>query len=228
MAFALALFLAVPSFAVYQFPDQFKGEIQDKAERRLLYNYARTVTRGDNKVVVKREFSGMDGALAATETVTYDNGKVAKMELDHKQTGELGFFEIKGDKIYFTLTKDGKTKQDDEIFEGNTVSTDETFPFIQKNWDLLMKGETLNIRFPVISRLETVGFKFFKDREDDKYVYIKMKPSSFVIAALVKPLTFKIEKDGERRLMEVDGRVTPKRREGNSWKDLDAIFVMKY
>lgn len=228
MAFVLALFLAVPSFAVYEFPDQFKGEIQDKAERRLLYNYRRTVTRGDNTVVVKREFLGTDGSLAATETVTYDGGRVVKMELDHKQTGELGFFEIKGDKVYFSLTKDGKTKQADEALESNTVSTDETSPFIQKNWDALMKGETLNIRFPVISRLETVGFKFFKDREDGKYVYVKMKPSSFVIAALVKPLTFKFEKEGEQRLIEVDGRVTPKRREGNSWKDLDAIFVMKY
>lgn len=228
MAFVLALFLAVPSFAVFEFPDQFKGEIQDKAERRLLYNYRRTVTRGDNTVVVKREFLGTDGSLAATETVTYDGGKVVKMELDHKQTGELGFFEIKENKLHFSLTKDGKTKQDDEPFEANTVSTDETAPFIQKKWAALMKGEILGIRFPVISRLETVGFKFFKDREDDKHVYIKMKPSSFVIAALVKPLTFKFEKEGEHRLMEVDGRVTPKRREGNSWKDLDAIFVMKY
>jgi hypothetical protein len=222
------LSVLISSMALSSVPDVFKGEIQDKAERKLLYNYKRTIEKLPNQTVSKREYSDTAGNIVATETATYEGDKVVKMELDQKQTGEQGNFTIKDGKIFFTYTKDGKTKTDDEKLEPNNISSDEIAPYLVKNWEKLMKGDTIDIRFPVIARQETVGFKFFKDRDDEKNVYIKMKPTSIVIAAIVNPLLFKMEKDGEHRVLEVDGRVTPKKKEGDSWKDLDALFVLKY
>jgi hypothetical protein len=224
----LLMMLVTANSVLAAVPDVFKGEIVDKGDRKLLYNYKRSVEKLPSQTISKREYTDVDGNLVATETSVYEGDKVIKMELDQKQTGEKGNFEIKDGKINFTYTKDGKTKTDDEKLEPNNISSDEIAPYLVKNWDKLLKGDTIDIRFPVIARQETVGFKFFKDHDDDKNVYIKMKPTSIVIAAIVNPLLFKMEKDGEHRVLEVDGRVTPKKKVGDAWKDLDALFVLKY
>ena len=38
-------------------------------------------------------------------------------------------------------------------------------PLIQRYWDRLMKGDSIRVRYLAIERLETIGFKFFKDGE---------------------------------------------------------------
>lgn len=220
----------ITSFAsdqgVFPIPDQFYGEILSKPDRKPLFKYSRIVTRGD-LVEVKRQYEALDGKPVAIETVWYQGEKAVKMKLEQLQTKEVGTWEVKGNELVFSFTKDGKEKKDTEKLEENFVSQDEIAPFMQKNWNQLVKGETIDIRLPVIFRTETVGFKFFKDSETDQIMIVTMKPSSFVIAALVKPLKFHFKKD-DHRLLEVDGRVVPKLQDGNSWKDLDAFFVMKY
>jgi hypothetical protein len=59
-------------------------------------------------------------------------------------------------------------------------------------------------------------------------VIIKMSASSFIIAALVDPLFFTMEKDGEHRVLQYDGRTTPKLKDGTKWKDLDAVTVFDW
>ena len=99
-----------------------------------------------------------------------------------------------------------------------------------------MAGETISIRLPVLDRLETVGFKFFKEKDATldgvKMTVIKMKASSFVIAALVDPVLFyfhptEIRPEGHK-CVQVVGRTVPKRKDGNKWKDLDAVMKFKY
>jgi hypothetical protein len=224
---ALVLFV-LPSWAFYQLPDISKGEIRDRAERKLLFKYERAVTKTPDGSTVKRTFSDPQGEVVAVETCFYKGDKLVRMEIDQKQIKGKGFFEVVGDKVNFQWEQNEKKKSDSEKLESNMISTDEVVPFLHKNWKAIMSGETVNIRFPVIDRAETVGFKFFKDSESEGTVTIKMKPSSIVIAALVNPLLFRFEKGGESRLLEVNGRVTPKIKEGEKWKDLDALFVLNY
>lgn len=54
-----------------------------------------------------------------------------------------------------------------------------------------------------------------------------MKPTSFIIAALVDPLVFTFEKK-TARLLEMKGRTLPKLRKGEKWKDLDAFITYDY
>ena len=53
---------------------------------------------------------------------------------------------------------------------------------------------------------------------------MKMKPSSFIIAALVDPVLITLSKDG-KDLLEIVGRVTPKRLVGGEYEPLDAEAV---
>ncbi|MFN7728679.1 MAG: hypothetical protein ACK5P7_05955 [Bdellovibrio sp.] len=66
-----------------------------------------------------------------------------------------------------------------------------------------------------------------EDVSGQKALVLRMKPSSFIIAALVKPIIFKYASDGSR-LLEMNGRVAPKQKSGDSFKDLDAEVVYFY
>ena len=76
-----------------------------------------------------------------------------------------------------------------------------------------------------------MGFEIFKigaEKFDGKdAVILKMKPSCFIIAALVNPIIFEYAADGSH-LLAMNGRVPMKKKSGNSWKDLDAEVVYSY
>jgi hypothetical protein len=105
-------------------------------------------------------------------------------------------------------------------------------PFLLDHWDALMRGEEVKCRYVVLPRVETVGFTFEKltgdKRERKGVVIIKMSATSPIIAALVDPLYFTIERDGRHRVLEYEGRTTPKLKAGNKWKDLDAVTVFHW
>ena len=101
--------------------------------------------------------------------------------------------------------------------------------FIVTHWDELMRGEPAKFRFVAQSRLETVGFKLVKEGElnmrGQACLRLRMEPTSVIIAQIVDPLFFIAEKGGAHRVLQYDGRTTPKIKRGNSWKDLDALNV---
>jgi hypothetical protein len=94
-----------------------------------------------------------------------------------------------------------------------------------------MKGDSVKARMAIPGRLETVGFKFTRE-DDEKFrgeevVVIKMKPTSFIISALVDPMYFRFKKDGSR-ILEFVGRLLPKQKIKGEWRDLDADMVYQY
>ncbi|MGE3973953.1 MAG: hypothetical protein AB7F59_05445 [Bdellovibrionales bacterium] len=213
-----------------------KADILDKKTELHLFRFTRDdshipATPADQKKVT-RSFKSLEGAPVATEEVYYSSDKLQKIIFQQHQLREEGSLEIKEGKIYFQYTKEGKTKKDDEKFDPDLTAVDQIHPKLNKHWKELMDGKTISIRLPVLDRLETVGFKFFKEPDTilrkKEVVVIKMKPSSFVIAALVDPLLFYFDKtpsaNGEHKLLEVVGRTVPKVKEGTKWKNLDAIL----
>jgi hypothetical protein len=58
-------------------------------------------------------------------------------------------------------------------------------------------------------------------------IVAKMKPTSMIIAALVKPLYFYFDK-ASGKMVEFRGRVLPKLKDGDKFKDLDAETVYSY
>ena len=90
----------------------------------------------------------------------------------------------------------------------------------------------MNFRFVASSRLETVGFKLVKDAEENwrgqPALRLRMEASNLIIAQIVDPLFFIVEKDGAHRVLEYLGRITPKQREGAKWKDLDARTIYEW
>jgi hypothetical protein len=80
--------------------------------------------------------------------------------------------------------------------------------------------------------LETVGFTFVKvaglDAKTPGTVTIKMEATSRIIAALVDPIYFSLEKADPHRVVEYSGRTTPKLYVRGKWEDLDAVTVFDW
>lgn len=171
--------------------------------------------------------TGADGKVALIEKTLLKGNEVVKFEMDHKQLETTASIDVGADKILFTKTKDGKKKEDDEKKKDTFVITGNFQKFIASRWDQLSAGKTVEFRYGVWDRMETVGFEIKKIGEDGKLVVLKMKPSSMIIAALVNPIEFKFSADG-KRLHEMKGRVGPKQNVGGKWKDLDAEVVYTY
>jgi len=181
---------------------------------------------------VQTTYKDLDGNIVVQETATMNGSKLVKTEIDHKQLGQKGIIEIKDDKAFFTkVDKDGKSSTKEEKL-GKTFVVSATFQrYVHDNWPEISGGKEVEFRFGVWDRQETVGFEVFKTGEEtvdgQKALVLKMKPSSFLIAALVKPIIFTFAADGSK-LLAMNGRVPPKRKDGSSWKDLDAEVTYTY
>jgi hypothetical protein len=157
--------------------------------------------------------------------VVKSDDELVSFDVDQMQTKEKGHVEVQGDKVFFTYEKDGKKKTADEKLKKPLLTPANFNFYVANHWADFSSGKEVEVRFAVWFRLETVGFKIFKVGEvqkgSQKLIQLRMKPSSFVIAALVDPLNLWYSEDGQR-LMEMSGRVSMKLPQGADFKDLDA------
>jgi hypothetical protein len=229
----------------YEAPKFLLGNVytMGSAPRTLLYQSTRTAERSGTTVRAKREYTYPDGKLAARERVVYEAGQLVSVEEEKLQTGEHGTAVVRVDpkhpgkrRLFFEYTLGpgggGKKSAASEALAEDTLVGDMIAPFIAARWDTLMQGVAAKFRYVALSRQETVGFKLVKEsetiRQGKPTVRIRMEPTSFIIAQLVDPLFFIVEKDGAHRVLEYIGRTTPLLKDGTKWKDLDADTVYEW
>lgn len=207
----------------------------DSNKSQMLFTYKHEVQQvGDVRTIVNT-YSDASGVVSAIEKVEFvKEGEIEKVRSYHmsqKQLGAEGDVAVRDGKVIFKYDRDGKSKNGEEKLTDEFVVGPSVTAYLRRHWAKIAVGEKVYARFAVPDRAETVGFEYFKDREetiDGKKVFaIKMKPASFIIAALVKPLYFFMTPDGES-LIEVHGRTQVKQNVNGSWKDLDAVTTYEY
>ena len=166
-------------------------------------------------------FKDLEGKVLVTEEMTYDaSGNLTAYEVKHAQAGTQGKVESVGSELVFT--RDGKVEK--EKLPPNWVVGPAIVPLLASRWETVLQGEHIPVRLASWERQETIGFELFKDRVEGDRIFVKMKPSNFLISALVSPIYFEMPSDG-RTVFSVVGRVLPKRQDGSKLKDLDAEVV---
>lgn len=230
----LNMALVLASFIMSGTAFAYTGAVyeQGSGKKKLLYNMTVDVKPGEGtQSTANVVFKDPEGNVAIEQNIILDGSKVLRDETNQKQLNQVGLMEVKDGKIFFTKTADGKTSTKEEALEDTFVTSGSFQRFVKDNWADITKGETVSFRYGVWDRQETVGFKIFKNGEekdgDKTIIVVKMKPSSFIIAAIVKPIIFKFPADGAH-LLEMNGRVAPKKKDGDKWKDLDAEVVYTY
>jgi len=239
-AFLLALLFAQTLCAApvdYLEPKILTGTLYaDASLKQVLFMFRRTATNSGSTINVVREFNLPDGKLAAREQVVYENGQLKSFVLEELQTGAKGSATVQtaegGQRINFSYTEGATKKSGNEKFLSEILVSDMVGPYIAAHWDALAKGEVVKCRLVSVSRAETVGFKFFKESETTwqgkPATLITLQPSSIIIARLVDPLHFIVEKDAPHRVFQYSGRTTPSIRKNGKWDDLDAVTVFDW
>jgi hypothetical protein len=233
MKTARILFLTSMAAASVAFAQNYTGILYEKDSKRgtAIYNLKVTTAVEGTNELVHGQYTSMAGDLVVEEKGVLSGSRLVKYEITQKQKNWSGRIEVKGDEVHFWKSENGKEETAKEKLGRSLVVSSNFQRFVRDNWAALSSGKTVAFRYGVWARAETVGFEIFKISEEtvgaDKLTVLKMKPSSFVIAALVDPLIFKFKTDGSQ-LKEMIGRVPPVRKEGAKFKDLDAEVVYSY
>ena len=224
----------------YEEPRSLTGAIYERGPDRskLLFRFKRQATRSGSNLKVVRDYTYPDGKLAVQEMVVYQGDNLVSLTLREVQIGAEGGARIRRSTspnsegtIQFDYVKSpgSARKERSEALRNNTLIGDMIGPFLADHWAALMRGEKLRTRYIAVPRMETAGFTFVKDAATDpknpRAVLIKMEPTSRIIAAIVDPLFFSLEKAPPHRILEYNGRTSPKLNIRGKWEDLDAITV---
>jgi len=211
---------------------------RESSPQKLLFRFQREATRTGERLRVVRDYTYPDGKSAAQETVIYQGNNLDSLTLRESQIGAEGSAKISEANaertIHFEYRKGtgGPLKARNEAWRENTLIGDMIGPFLADHWDALMRGEKVKCRYIVVPRMETVGFTFAKeadpDPHDPKAIAIKMEPTSRIIAAIVDPLYFSMGKSPPHRILQYDGRTTPKLNVRGKWEDLDAVTIFDW
>ena len=229
----------------YEEPTLLTGTIHptDSRQPQALFKFKRVATRSGSRLEVLREYTYPDGKPAARERMVYEGNELVSYALDELQIGAAGAVKVHRDPnnpaastLAFEYTKalasGSKPKTSTESLRADTLTGDMVAAFLSSHWNDLSNGQSVKCRYVVVPRRETVGFTFNKESETTsrgrRVAIIRMAPTSPIIARLVDPLFFTVEQDGQHRVLQYVGRVTPKTRIGNKWEDLDGTFIFDW
>ena len=139
------------------------------------------------------------GNIVMTEQARFKDDQLIEQTVENKQLGENYQLKVENQHLSFQTTvkkPDGKTevktdsddiKPDQVFLSGPTAE-----PFLRAHWDdLYSKDLSLHVRFGILERGETVGFKFSRHKiiqENGKEIMVvRMRPTSPFLALLVDP-----------------------------------------
>lgn len=218
--FLMSVLLSLNSFA------DFSGEIfelnSNKAKK--LFTIENKTNEADGKFDLVTTYADLSGQTVFIEKTQGQEARFSKVEIDQKQMNAQAVIEIKDGKILFSKTEAGKTKAADEKLKADTVVSSTLTRYVKSKWSELMADKEVEFRIASWERMETVGFELKKMGTEkvngQDVMVVRMKASSFIIAAIVSPITFRFAPDGSH-LVSMSGRVAPKQKKGDSWKDLD-------
>jgi hypothetical protein len=221
------VFLVILSAMSFSSLADYSADVYEMKSNKAkkLYTVSNKTVEKDGSAEAVTVFKDLQGQPVVEEKAQMKGAQLIKLDLEQKQMGATATVEAKDGKIVFTKTENGKTKTADEKLKGDFVISSTFQRFVKEKWPNIQKGENLEFRYGSWERMESVGFEIKKVGEEkldgQDVVILKMKPSSFIISALVDPLIFKFSPDGSH-LLAMAGRVAPKQKSGSSWKDLDA------
>jgi len=211
--------------------DTVHAAMLDLKSNEFRYHMDRTSIVHAGRTLISNRYTNLE-VIGASEEITYENGIPTLFIQDRPLEKIRCEVAINQKELFFTRYEDGKVvKTDKEIIEDITLVPDQIVPLIQQKWGKIMKGESIKFRLTVPCRLETVGFKVFLAEETNihnKPVYlIKLKPKSFIIAALVPSILLYFDKNPPHPIIEYRGHVLPVRKLANGIDSFDGIIKFK-
>lgn len=187
------------------------------------FTMKQNATVSETEIRVQRVYSEASGAPALEEVAVYKDRVLSRIEFHQKQLGEIGSARIENGKVFYEYTRDGKSESAEEKLESNFVPSDQIYPYLVSHWTELMNKKDVAIRFPVLQRAESVGFRFRWHRQMEldgqQAEVIRMEPSSLFIRLFVPHIEFFFVSDANGiHLKEIVGRTALNSKDGTKWQ----------
>jgi hypothetical protein len=165
------------------------------------------------------------GQVLVEETVTLDqSGQLLEFTQDQRQIQGQGVLTATPKQLDFRWTKDGKSSTDQESRTADFLVPPQFPDLIHERWGMLTSGQTAKIRLAVLDRKETVGFRIDFQGEENwqgrSVSVFRLKPTSFVIQAIVDPVFLSFDPK-TKQLLRVQGRVPIKQLRDGKLRDFD-------
>lgn len=233
---------ATPEAYDYAEPRLLTGTLYEigSERKKVLYTFRRIATLSNSTVHIERQFLGTNGSVAAVEKVVYQSNQLVSYRMQEFQAQVSGAVRIEPDpknparQQIFISYGPGLTppKSKAQNLPPDTVFDDTVYPFMMAHWDVLMRGDPVKFRFVSLEWERTFAFRLAKTaasvRNGRTVEEIRMEPASALVAHLVNPLVFIVEKDSPNHILFYTGRTTPRIRKGKAWKYLDAETVFDW
>ncbi|HAR44000.1 MAG TPA: hypothetical protein DCS07_15425 [Bdellovibrionales bacterium] len=171
-------------------------------------------------------YKNSDGEVVFSEVIdTGPDGKILFFSQDCRNIGESGALKTGNGVVEFLYTREGKSETSSEKLPEHLLVGPWIVNYLHSQWEKLLKGDSLEVRFAVLDRKDTVGFSLFKHGEEVVHgraaVVVKMKPTSFFISSVVKPMYFYFDKV-TREMFYMKGRAAPKAKIDGKWQDIES------
>jgi hypothetical protein len=187
------------------------------------YVYERRVEKREAALVSTHITRDPSGAVILADSATHSpDYALQTYALLQNQLGHSGTIRVDKETIRFELFDGAKHRSRVEKRKGAVVVTGPTLVgHVFQQLDALRAGKSLEVRFAILDRLETIGFELRAAPAQPGQTRVRMRPSSFILAAVIDPIDFTFE-TASGKLVRLEGRVPPKVRAGDRWRDFDA------
>ncbi len=187
------------------------------------YVYERRVELRDGALVSTHLTRDPSGGIILADSATHSaDYTLQTYALHQNQFGQSGTVRVDPESIRFELFDGVKHRSRVEKRKGAVVVTGPTLVgHVFQHLDAFRAGKSLEVRFAILDRLETIGFALRAVPAQPGQTRVRMRPSSFILAAAIDPIDFTFD-TATGKLVRLEGRVPPKVRAGDRWRDFDA------
>ena len=213
----------------------YEGRVysQDTARSTPLFRYERRVRASGGMLVSTHVTRDTNGHVVVTQAAEHDSSyRVVSANLIQRQTGLSALVRVVGNRATYTRVQGGRTDHSTETLDLPLTSGPTLFGFIGTQWDVLIAGKRLPIRYAVLERNESIGFVLERVFSSSHDVTFRMTPSSRIIQLAVAPTYFHFD-SATRQVRSYEGRMPPLERVGDELHTLDArvkyaFYVAQY
>jgi hypothetical protein len=215
-----------------------RGKLFLPKEDKPSFFFENTREKSGKREFSRVKFTDKEGKLLVEEEFHYSAGALEKYSYKQHQVDEHGTIEIRDGKVHYNYSAQGKIDIDEEPIPQDMILPDLIGPFLVKNWESLLKGESLKVHYLLLERQESIGFKFYKDNErilnGVEVVDFIMKATNIFVAQLAPKIRFTLEKAAPHRVIETYGRMpiriaeVPNPRRRKDYKAIDARMEWEY
>ena len=189
----------------------FTGDIYLAGTNRgeLLFRQTNSIEHKGDLTILRHTYAKPDGSPATVEEVTLKDGEIVDYYVDFA-TNDCGCrLERSGDKVKFSFFRGDTSRTGERAYVPTLVTGPMLNGFILKNWDALVKGETVYFHFPAMPLQRIVRFKLSRNdgspHARNGAVVLKMDIANFFIRLFVDPVDLVFDMP-TRRLAEIHGK----------------------